>query len=89
MAIAPYNVNALTNKGVALYDLGRYQDAIVSYNKALALNPSDVDTKHNVANALTYIIGNTTPCSIAGTNVQKPPKPSRPNLGQSFFEALG
>jgi tetratricopeptide (TPR) repeat protein len=42
----------LGNKGVAFYDLGKYHDAIVLYDKALALKPNDVDTINNKANAL-------------------------------------
>ena len=37
--------DALINRGVALYDLGRYQDVILSYDKALALNGYDVSVK--------------------------------------------
>lgn len=40
------------NKGISLYDLRKYNDAIISYDKALALNPNDVDTINNKANAL-------------------------------------
>jgi tetratricopeptide (TPR) repeat protein len=52
LVIQPNYVNALINKGVALYDLGKYQDAIVSYDKVLALNANDVDAKNNIANAV-------------------------------------
>jgi tetratricopeptide (TPR) repeat protein len=44
LAFDPHDVEALVNKGVALYDLGKYHDAIVLYDKALTLNPS-VDAK--------------------------------------------
>jgi hypothetical protein len=55
--------------------LRQYHDAIVSYDKALALNPNDVDIKNNRANAvakLACMTGNTTACHTVGTNVQKP-----------------
>ncbi|MGC2685611.1 MAG: hypothetical protein WA323_27455 [Candidatus Nitrosopolaris sp.] len=32
-----------------------YHDAILSYDKALTLNPNDVDSKHNKVNALEII----------------------------------
>jgi tetratricopeptide (TPR) repeat protein len=42
----------LVNKGIALYDLGRYHDAIILYDKVLSLNPNDAYTINNKANAL-------------------------------------
>jgi tetratricopeptide (TPR) repeat protein len=79
LVIQPNYVNALINKGVALYDLGKYQDAIVSYDKVLALNANDVDAKNNIANAvgkLACMTGYTAACHWrGGTNVQKPAQP--------------
>ena len=40
------------NKGVALGNLGRYYDAIVSYREALAANPHDLETRTNLASAI-------------------------------------
>jgi tetratricopeptide (TPR) repeat protein len=39
----PYDVPALTDKGLALDDLGNYTGAIEYYDKALAINPKDVN----------------------------------------------
>jgi tetratricopeptide (TPR) repeat protein len=39
LAIDPHNVNALNNKGAALYNLGNYTGAITYYDKALAIDP--------------------------------------------------
>jgi tetratricopeptide (TPR) repeat protein len=91
LAIDPHDVFSLNNKGVALYDLGKYHDAILSYDKVLALNPHDVDAKNNRANAvakLACMTGNTTACYTGGTNIQKPAQPSQPDLLISFGKAL-
>lgn len=40
------------NKGTALANLGRYDDAIVSYRKALDANPHYLETKINLASAI-------------------------------------
>ncbi len=39
LAIKPDNDSAWNNRGNALYNLGRYKDAIASYDKALAIKP--------------------------------------------------
>ena len=55
--LAPYTFDELDpedrvhwkNKGIALDDLGRYEDALQAYDKALELNPSDsVLTKRRI-----------------------------------------
>jgi tetratricopeptide (TPR) repeat protein len=45
-------VHALTDKGIALYNLGRYEEAIVCYDKLLEINPKDVDALYNKGVAL-------------------------------------
>jgi hypothetical protein len=69
----------LVKKGAVLYDLGRYPDAILSYDKALALNGHDVDAKNNIANAVGKIAcmtGYKAACHWHGvTNLQYPPQP--------------
>jgi tetratricopeptide (TPR) repeat protein len=47
LAKNPHSISASYNKGSALYDLGNYSGAIVSFDKVLAINPYDVE-------ALTY-----------------------------------
>jgi tetratricopeptide (TPR) repeat protein len=41
LAIRPNDTTALDNKGLALYSLGKYNEAISSYDKALAIEPND------------------------------------------------
>jgi tetratricopeptide (TPR) repeat protein len=42
-------VNALTNKGVSLDSLGRHEEAIVQFDKALRVNPDYANTCYNRA----------------------------------------
>lgn len=48
----PRNAAAWYNKGNSLSSLGRFEEAISSYDKALALNPRDVDAWTNKAGSL-------------------------------------
>jgi tetratricopeptide (TPR) repeat protein len=57
LAINPKNESALSNKGIALDDLGNYNGAILYYDKALAINPGEADVLYNKGNAL-YDLGN-------------------------------
>jgi tetratricopeptide (TPR) repeat protein len=41
LAIDPKHENALYNKGVILYQLGNYTEAIGYFDKALAIDPKD------------------------------------------------
>jgi tetratricopeptide (TPR) repeat protein len=41
-AVDPHYVNALGNKGVALYELGNHTAAMEYFDKVLAINPHDV-----------------------------------------------
>jgi tetratricopeptide (TPR) repeat protein len=43
LAINPNFTDALTNKGVSLANLGKYNEAISVYDKALAINPNDTE----------------------------------------------
>jgi tetratricopeptide (TPR) repeat protein len=52
LAINPYYVSALNNKGIALYDLGNYTGATQYYNKALTQDPNYVNALNNKGNAL-------------------------------------
>ena len=40
LKIDPNDVSAITNKGLALDNLGRYEEAIFYYNKALEIMPN-------------------------------------------------
>ena len=47
----PENVSALTNLGVAFYNVGRLQDAVDQYTRALEIAPNDADIHSNLAAA--------------------------------------
>ena len=47
LAIDPDYVNALANKGLALYNLERHLEAIEYYDKALAIDPDYVNALAN------------------------------------------
>ncbi|MBN1661753.1 MAG: tetratricopeptide repeat protein [Anaerolineae bacterium] len=47
----PENVSALTNLGVAFYNVGRLQDAVDQYQRALEIAPNDADIHSNLAAA--------------------------------------
>src|SRR5258706_6478487 len=51
LAIAPNHAEALTNRGVALRGLKRFDDALASYDRALAIKP-DVEAFNNRGNTL-------------------------------------
>ena len=38
----PGNINAIKNKGYALYFLGRYKESLIEYEKAIDLDPQDL-----------------------------------------------
>jgi len=42
----------LVNKGLALYDLGKYNESVTQYNYALDLNPDDSSAMFNKGLAL-------------------------------------
>ena len=43
LTIEPDDAEALTNRGVALYELNRFAEALTSHDKALAINSGYVD----------------------------------------------
>ena len=49
MQIKPNLQEAWNNRGDALGDLGRYKEAIDSYDKSLAINPNAANTYYNKA----------------------------------------
>jgi tetratricopeptide (TPR) repeat protein len=53
------NITALNNKGLALAKLGRYNESIPLYDKALAIDPNYKDSFDGKGNAL-YGLGNYT-----------------------------
>ena len=53
--VNPNFVYALNDKGLVLYNLGRYGEAIIYYDKALAIAPNLVDALKNKANVLTKL----------------------------------
>jgi Flp pilus assembly protein TadD len=48
-AIAPDDARMLNNLAVALEALGRYDDALATYKKAVSLDPKDTTVKRNYA----------------------------------------
>ena len=53
------NITALNNKGLALAKLAKYNESIVLYDKALAMDPNYKDALDGKADAL-YSLGNYT-----------------------------
>jgi Flp pilus assembly protein TadD len=52
LAVDPTDVKMLTNKGNALDNLGKHQEAIQYYDKALDLEPNDVIALEDKGSAL-------------------------------------
>jgi tetratricopeptide (TPR) repeat protein len=52
LALRPDFVEALVNRGIALYGLERFGDALVDYDRAIALRPGYADALVNRGNAL-------------------------------------
>jgi tetratricopeptide (TPR) repeat protein len=50
------NTSALMEKGIALYDLGQYNESIGRYDKVLAIDPNHVDAL-NAKGAALYDLG--------------------------------
>jgi tetratricopeptide (TPR) repeat protein len=59
IAIDPFyrmeDTDALISKGLALYNLGRTEEAIQYYDRALAIDPEDVDAQSNKDSALSSL----------------------------------
>jgi tetratricopeptide (TPR) repeat protein len=52
MAINPSDPIPLSNKGLALLDLGKYEEAITYFDKALAIDPDNTLSKTGKLEAL-------------------------------------
>jgi tetratricopeptide (TPR) repeat protein len=52
LSLWPDFVEALVNRGIALYELKRFGDALADYDRAIALRPDRADTLVNRGNAL-------------------------------------
>ena len=46
------DADAYNNKGVSLHSLGRYEEALAAYDKAIAIDPTDADAHYNKGVAL-------------------------------------
>ncbi|MEI2761479.1 tetratricopeptide repeat protein [Methanothrix soehngenii] len=53
--IDPQDANAWTIKGIALYDLGKYDEAIQAYDQAIRINPQFAEAWYNKGVALTAL----------------------------------
>ena len=54
LSIYPNFTEAIKNKGNALYELGQYDEAIELYDRAISIDPNDIDAK--IINELHYLI---------------------------------
>ncbi|MBE2202915.1 MAG: tetratricopeptide repeat protein [Chthoniobacterales bacterium] len=70
----PNNPTFLCNYGVALFFLGRNEEAIDSFERALKINPNLKDAKENLATALKKRVG-------GGTEAAPNPPATSPNNG--------
>ncbi|MGB6935189.1 MAG: tetratricopeptide repeat protein [Xanthobacteraceae bacterium] len=52
LTLCPDHADALTNRGVALHELGRLDEALKSYDHALALRPDDAEALSNRGHTL-------------------------------------
>ena len=52
LSLRPDFVEALVNRGIALYELKRFGDALADYDRAIALRPDNADALVNRGNAL-------------------------------------
>jgi tetratricopeptide (TPR) repeat protein len=55
--ITAKDINALIFKGVGLYLHGKYEEAIIWFDKALAIDPNNIDALYNKAQVLSYMMG--------------------------------
>ena len=74
----PNNIHAIINKDVALYNLKKYNESLVYFDKALYLDPNNQNALNNketvlkqinLSNASTEFGGNMTDSTIAGGNM--------------------
>ncbi len=52
LALKPENLEALTNLGTLIYDLGRISEALALYDQAIYLRPEDAAVRNNRGNSL-------------------------------------
>jgi tetratricopeptide (TPR) repeat protein len=52
LALDPSDTITRSNRGIVLYSLGRFEDALAAYDQALAVNPSGANTHNNRGEAL-------------------------------------
>src|SRR5581483_3955602 len=52
LAVAPYSLRPLQNRGIVLARLGRLQDAVESNRRLVALAPASIDARHNLTESL-------------------------------------
>jgi tetratricopeptide (TPR) repeat protein len=52
LALDPENLEAITNLGTLIYDLGRISEALVLYDQAIYIRPDDAAVRNNRGNAL-------------------------------------
>jgi SAM-dependent methyltransferase len=48
--VTPQDLRALINRGIALRDLKRHDEAVAAYNRALVLNPDSTEALHQLGN---------------------------------------
>jgi tetratricopeptide (TPR) repeat protein len=55
LRINPNNEDVLNNKGISLYNLGKYDDALYCFDRILVINPNAGQVLKNKADVLTKL----------------------------------
>lgn len=87
LEIEPQDVDAMSNLGVAYYNLGQLDDAIGQYSKAIELAPDDADIHSNLAAAYVQqyqVSGTPDQLERALEEYQKAVK-LKPDLPEAYF----
>lgn len=74
--------NAYHNLGNAYVNKEEFEKAVGAYKNSLRLNPKDLDTKHNLAQAMRYIKRNQPPKPEDEDKNNKPPPPPKEEEGK-------